>query len=111
MSCARRFRRREGDANARDRPWVQTIPHVRDDQHRRHGRLFPVRELRGCRTYTTTHSTTTRLIPETKGRSLEEMDIIFGAVQEDKRKADIAVQERGRYRTIQSSTMIVLMCS
>ncbi|RDX42826.1 general substrate transporter [Lentinus brumalis] len=34
------------------------------------------------------------LIPETKGRSLEEMDIIFGAVQEDKRRADIAAQER-----------------
>ncbi|KAI0681844.1 general substrate transporter [Earliella scabrosa] len=34
------------------------------------------------------------LIPETKGRSLEEMDVIFGAVQADKRKADIAAQER-----------------
>ncbi|KAI0644353.1 general substrate transporter [Trametes meyenii] len=34
------------------------------------------------------------LIPETKGRSLEEMDIIFGSVQEDKRRADIAAQER-----------------
>ena len=36
-----------------------------------------------------------RLIPETKGRSLEEMDIIFGAVQEDKRRADIEAQARG----------------
>ncbi|KAJ8463766.1 hypothetical protein ONZ51_g10042 [Trametes cubensis] len=34
------------------------------------------------------------LIPETKGRSLEEMDIIFGSVQADKRIADIAAQER-----------------
>ncbi|KAI0699622.1 general substrate transporter [Cerioporus squamosus] len=34
------------------------------------------------------------LIPETKGRSLEEMDIIFGSVTEDKRRADIAAQER-----------------
>ncbi|KAI9063795.1 general substrate transporter [Trametes sanguinea] len=34
------------------------------------------------------------MIPETKGRSLEEMDIIFGSVQEEKRKADIAAQER-----------------
>ncbi|KAI8974612.1 general substrate transporter [Trametes punicea] len=34
------------------------------------------------------------LIPETKGRSLEEMDIIFGSVQEDRRRADIAAQER-----------------
>ncbi|EJF60620.1 general substrate transporter [Dichomitus squalens LYAD-421 SS1] len=34
------------------------------------------------------------LIPETKGRSLEEMDIIFGTVQEDKRRADIEAQAR-----------------
>ena len=37
------------------------------------------------------------LIPETKGRSLEEMDIIFGAVQADQRNADIAKQERGMF--------------
>jgi len=30
-----------------------------------------------------------RLIPETKNRTLEEMDIIFGAVDADKRAADI----------------------
>ena len=36
-----------------------------------------------------------RLIHKTKGRSLEEMDVIFGAVQEDKRRADIEKQERG----------------
>ena len=35
-----------------------------------------------------------RLIPETKGRSLEEMDIIFGAVQAEKRRADIEQEER-----------------
>jgi hypothetical protein len=35
------------------------------------------------------------LIPETKGRSLEEMDIIFGSVDAGKRRADIAEQERG----------------
>ncbi|TCD61909.1 hypothetical protein EIP91_007723 [Steccherinum ochraceum] len=34
------------------------------------------------------------LLPETKGRSLEEMDIIFGAVQVEKREADIAKEER-----------------
>lgn len=33
------------------------------------------------------------LIPETKGRSLEEMDVIFGAVSAEKRRADIAAQE------------------
>ncbi|KAJ7069309.1 general substrate transporter [Mycena amicta] len=34
------------------------------------------------------------LIPETKGRSLEDMDIIFGAVSKEKREADIVKQER-----------------
>ncbi|KAJ6478097.1 general substrate transporter [Mycena vitilis] len=34
------------------------------------------------------------LIPETKGRSLEDMDIIFGAVTQEKRDADIMKQER-----------------
>ncbi|KAJ7304531.1 general substrate transporter [Mycena albidolilacea] len=34
------------------------------------------------------------LIPETKGRSLEDMDIIFGAVAQEKRNADIAKQEQ-----------------
>ncbi len=36
-----------------------------------------------------------RLIPKMKGRSLEEMDIIFGVVQEGKQRADIAAQECG----------------
>ena len=39
-----------------------------------------------------------RAIPETKGRSLEEMDIIFGSVSADQRQADIARQERGGSR-------------
>ncbi|EIW52197.1 general substrate transporter [Trametes versicolor FP-101664 SS1] len=34
------------------------------------------------------------LIPETKGRSLEEMDVIFGTVTADQRQADIVKQER-----------------
>ena len=34
------------------------------------------------------------LIPETKGRSLEDMDVIFGAVSAEKRREDIARQER-----------------
>ncbi|KAI0742087.1 general substrate transporter [Daedaleopsis nitida] len=45
------------------------------------------------------------LIPETKGYSLEEMDIVFGTVQEEKRKADIqaVVQERGESTSEQSN--------
>lgn len=36
-----------------------------------------------------------RFLPETKGRSLEEMDIIFGSVNAEKREADIQKQARG----------------
>jgi len=46
----------------------------------------------------------TLLIPETKGRSLEEMDIIFGSVKEDQRQADIARQERLYERGVQGTT-------
>jgi hypothetical protein len=35
------------------------------------------------------------MIPETKGRSLEEMDIVFGAVSADDRAANIARHEHG----------------
>jgi hypothetical protein len=85
------------DAGDEDRARVQDLPHVRDDQHRRHGHLqlvrlfFPVllsvviaKRRRDPR----------RLIPETKGRSLEEMDIIFGTVQAEKRRADIEQEQR-----------------
>jgi hypothetical protein len=37
------------------------------------------------------------MIPETKGRSLEEMDIVFGAVSADNRAANIARHEQGAY--------------
>jgi hypothetical protein len=37
------------------------------------------------------------LIPETKGRSLEEMDIIFGSVTREERQAYIEREEKGKY--------------
>jgi len=37
---------------------------------------------------------TPSLIPETKGRSLEDMDIIFGSISAEKRQADIEKHER-----------------
>lgn len=37
------------------------------------------------------------MIPETKGRSLEEMDIVFGAVSADNRAANIAQHVHGAY--------------
>jgi len=36
-----------------------------------------------------------RLIPETKGRSLEEMDIIFGSISAEQRRGDIDKRRRG----------------
>ena len=35
-----------------------------------------------------------RMIPETKGRSLEEMDVVFGAVSSEARQALIQREER-----------------
>lgn len=37
-----------------------------------------------------------RLIPETKGRSLEEMDVIFGSVTAEQRQKHIQQEERGQ---------------
>jgi hypothetical protein len=34
------------------------------------------------------------LIPETKGRSLEDMDVLFGSVSAEQRHADIVRRER-----------------
>ena len=51
---------------------------------------------------------TYRLIPETKGRSLEEMDVIFGAVTEEKRRADIAARERSTHFVFSTRSRDVL---
>ena len=40
-------------------------------------------------------TTTFSFLPETKGRSLEEMDIIFGSTSRERREADIAKQAQG----------------
>ena len=37
-----------------------------------------------------------RLLPETKGRSLEEMDIIFGSISAEQRQVDIDKRQRGK---------------
>lgn len=39
--------------------------------------------------------TMSRIIPETKGRSLEEMDVIFGSITQEERQAGIDKRERG----------------
>jgi hypothetical protein len=35
------------------------------------------------------------LIPETKGRSLEDMDVIFGSISAEQRRSDIAKATKG----------------
>lgn len=45
-----------------------------------------------------------RFLPETKGRSLEDMDVIFGAVGADKRQADILKHEKGLFVQTPSTT-------
>ena len=40
------------------------------------------------------HSYPPSLIPETRGRSLEEMDVVFGSVEQSKREADITERQR-----------------
>lgn len=39
-------------------------------------------------------------IPETKGRSLEEMDIIFGSITAEQRRAHIEEFERGEWTCV-----------
>lgn len=50
-------------------------------------------------------TTAPSLIPETKGRSLEEMDVIFGSVDKDQRQADIAKHEKGELMSLQTIMM------
>ncbi|PPQ76088.1 hypothetical protein CVT26_004595 [Gymnopilus dilepis] len=45
------------------------------------------------------------LIPETKGRSLEEMDVIFGSITQEQRQADIDRQERAFNRVTSHSDL------
>ncbi|KAF7972317.1 hypothetical protein HWV62_18504 [Athelia sp. TMB] len=45
-------------------------------------------------------------LPETKGRSLEEMDIIFGAVSADKRQADIQKEEQALDQEVTSQRSV-----
>lgn len=89
-----RFRRRQGDADDRDQPGVQVVHAIWHDQHWRHGRLFSVRWHPITVRCGSADESFRSVIPETKGRSLEEMDIIFGAVSLKAREALIEREER-----------------
>lgn len=100
---AQRIRGGKSDPDARARPGIQALLHsVRRDQHWRHRHDFTL-----CVPSTSLLSSTssyTQLVlnlqpptGETKGHSLEEMDIVLGAAIAEKRQGDIQKEKpRGR---------------
>jgi hypothetical protein len=74
---------------------IQDVLDVCHYQHWRNGSFLTVRPIYFhfyCESIVTQYPS---LIPETKGRSLEEMDIIFGSISAEQRQADIDKRERG----------------
>jgi len=55
------------------------------------------------------HSPASRIIPETKGRSLEEMDVIFGSITQEERQAGIDKRERGKSLTLQTREKLTIL--
>jgi hypothetical protein len=90
-----RLCRGKGNANHSYKARLQDVPLVRISEHWGDGSVLAVRPtLLSCTLLTRPNS----IIPETKGRSLEEMDIIFGAVSAEERAENIARQEQGGCR-------------
>ena len=50
-----------------------------------------------------------RLVPKTKGRRLEETDVIFGVVQGDKRRADIAQRQHSLQSAAHLARFLVVL--
>lgn len=83
-----RLRHLQGHPAAAHGPAMEDLHDVRHDQYRRHGHLLRVRCFSSAlrpRFPDIGH----RLIPETKGRSLEEMDLIFGSISAEERSTNI----------------------
>lgn len=78
------------------RPRIQNLLHVWNREHCRNGSLRSVctLSLRNC-LYPGAYLFLVSLIPETKGRSLEDMDIIFGSVSAEQRQKNIEERENG----------------
>lgn len=92
-----RLRPGKGDANNSYEARLQDVSHVRIIEHWGVGSILtvcPALLSCPCTLFTRPNS----IIPETKGRSLEEMDIIFGAVSAEDRAENIARQEQGASR-------------
>jgi hypothetical protein len=92
-----RFRCVKGDTDHSYEARLQDVLDVRVSEHRGDGTVcsvvWPLR-FTNVRLYRFDS-----LIPETKGRSLEEMDIIFGAINPDDRAANLSRrrQEQGTH--------------
>ena len=67
---------------------MEDLYDVRHHQHRRYGYLLCVRLSFGVKSISIVNPPC-RIIPETKGRSLEDMDIIFGSITAEEREANI----------------------
>ena len=76
---------------------LQDLPHVCHNKYRGHGYFFLVSHFWYILYINLALTTTFSFLPETKGCSLEEMDIIFGSTSRERREADIAKQERGEF--------------
>ena len=83
----------QGDAFPSDKARLQVVPLVRIFEHWGDGSVLAVGPTFLSCTLLLTRPIS--IIPETKGRSLEEMDIIFGAVSAEDRADNIARQEQG----------------
>ena len=83
----------EMDTRHGHEPWLQAVLDVRDAEHWCSRYFLAVSHLSWSRNRAHANVSNS-LIPETKGKSLEEMDIIFGSVDADKRRADIEKEER-----------------
>jgi len=93
-----RFRRFEGFPYHSNRLGVQDVLDVCYCEYRWNGDVFAVRSSLSAFLLHLTHSPNLRfysVVPETKGRSLEEMDVIFGSISQEQRQADINKQEKG----------------
>lgn len=76
---------------------LQDLPHVCNNKYRSYGYLCLVSYFSNPFYISFVLTASTSFLPETKGRSLEEMDIIFGSTSKERRDADIAKQERGEF--------------
>ena len=90
-----RLCRFKSDANHSHKTRLQDVPHVCSPKHWGDGSVLAVRPTFFSCSVPGFFTRLNSILPETKGRSLEEMDIIFGAVSVEARAENIARQGQG----------------